>query len=127
MDGGVVVGTDGAGGAALDSGKSVDWSKGVLADQVKTLQLQFKQQQKDLVQKYQDLLKAAKDSSRDERDKIRSELKDELKVKLDELITKQKELRTELKQGLEDHKDLVDAAKEKAKEKVRDRRGNGGH
>jgi len=48
-------------------------------------------------------------------------------AKLDELIAKQKELRTEIKQKFEDHKDLVDAAKEKAKEKVRERRGNDGN
>lgn len=128
-------GSSGSSGSGVNGGSTigtenrveVDWSKGALADQIKVLQQQFKQQQKDLIQKYQELLKAAKDASKDEREKIRSVLKDELKAKLDELITKQKELRSEIKQGLEDHKELVDAAKEKAKEKVRDRRGNGGN
>lgn len=102
-----------------------DWTRGSMAEQVKALQAQFKLQQKELLQKYQELLKGAKDASREEREKLRLELRDELKAKLDDLITKQKELRTELRQKFEEHKELVDAAKEKAKEKIKDRRGNG--
>ena len=102
-----------------------DWSKGAIADEVKSLQTQFKQQQKELMQKYQELLKGAKDASKEEREKLRAELKDQLKAKLDELIAKQKELRAEIKQRFEEHQELIDAAKEKAKERVRERRGNG--
>src|SRR5262245_59132454 len=32
-----------------------DWTRGPVAEEVKTLQLQFRQQQRDLLQKYQDL------------------------------------------------------------------------
>lgn len=102
-----------------------EWTRGSMAEQVKALQAQFKLQQKELLQKYQELLKGAKDASKEEREKLRLELRDELKTKLDDLITKQKELRTELRQKFEEHKELIDAAKEKAKEKIKDRRGNG--
>lgn len=101
-----------------------DFSKGALGEQVRDLRAQFREQQKALLDKYQELMKAAKDASVEERAKIRTQLREELKTKLDELIAKQKELRTELKQQFQEHRELVEAAKEKAKEKVRERRGN---
>ena len=103
-----------------------DWSKADLAEQVRNLQSQFKLQQKELLARYQELAKAAKDASKEERDKLRIELKDQLKLKLEELIARQKELRATIRERFEQHQELIDAAKENAKEKIRQRRGNGG-
>lgn len=103
-----------------------EWSAGIVADQVKALQAQFEKERDALLAKYKDLVKAAKDGSREELEKVRAQFK----AQREELIAKQRELRDELKAQVErfrkehpEHQQLIDAAKEAAKEKVRTRRG----
>lgn len=105
-----------------------DWSKGAMAEQLRQLQDQFKKEQKDLIARYQELLKRARDVSQEERAKVR-EL---FRIERDTLIETQKELRDQVKASFEEfrkehaeHRDLIDAAKEKAKERVKQRRGQG--
>ncbi len=119
-------GPGGGDGATRVEAVVPDWSKADLAEQVRNLQQQFKQQQKELLAKYQELARAAKDASREEREKLRINLKDQLKLKLEELIARQKELRVTIRERFEAHQELIDAAKESAKERIRQRRGNGG-
>lgn len=105
-----------------------DWSKGTMADQLRALQDQFKKEQKDLITRYQDLLKRAKDASREERERVRELFAAERTA----LIEAQRELREQVKASFEEfrkdhseHRDLIDAAKEKAKERIKERRGQG--
>ncbi len=105
-----------------------DWSKGALADQLRALQDQFKKEQKDLITRYQDLLRRAKDASREEREKVRALFSTERTA----LIEAQRELREQVKASFEEfrkdhaeHRDLIDAARERAKERVKERRGQG--
>lgn len=105
-----------------------DWV-GSLADQVQALKQQFKKEHADLLKAYQEMLKQAKEVGKEERDTVR----EQFKVRRDELIARQKELREELKRRFQefraehpDHLDMIDAAKERAREGVRQRRGHGG-
>ncbi len=121
-------GTTGEITGKVDVGSLPDWTKGALADQLKALQDQFKKEQKDLIARYQELLKKAKDQSQEERAKVR----DLFKTEREALIEAQKELRDQVKATFEEfrnehseHKELIDAAKEKAKERIKQRRGQG--
>ncbi len=122
---GVVAGSS-SGSATSDTGDGPNWTVGPLADEVRSIQQTFKQQQKDLLQKWRDSVQIPTDTSRDERDKVRAQLKDDLKVKLDDLLEKQKELRAEIAQRFDDHRELIDAAREKVKDTTRQRRGAAG-
>ena len=121
-------GTTGELGGNPGVGSLPDWSQGALADQLRAMQDQFKKEQKDLIARYQELLKKARDVSQEERAKVRELYRSER----DSLIEAQKELREQVKSSFEDfrnghleHRELIDAAKEKAKERVKQRRGQG--
>ena len=105
-----------------------DWG-GSLASQVQALREQFKKEHQDLLKAYKEMHRQAKEVGKEERDKV----KEQFKVQRDEMITRQKELREELKRRFQEfraehpeHMELIDAAKERAKEAVRERRGHGG-
>lgn len=113
---------------ATEKASRAEWSSGAVAEQVKALKVQFDKERDALLAKYKDLVKAAKDGSKEELEKIRGQFK----TQREELVTKQKELRDELKAQVEqfrkehpDHQQVIDAAKEAAKEKIRNRRGSG--
>ncbi len=103
-----------------------EWSVGVVAEQVRALQVQFEKERDALLAKYKELVKAAKDGSKEELEKVRAQFK----TQREDMVAKQKELRDELKAQVErfrkehpEHQQLIDAAKEAAKEKIRTRRG----
>lgn len=105
-----------------------DWV-GSLASQVQALREQFQKEHKDLLKAYQEMHRQAKEVGKEERDKVR----EQFKVRRDEMLLRQKELREELKRRFQEfraqhpeHKELIDAAKERTKEVVRERRGHGG-
>jgi len=105
-----------------------DWV-GSLSSQVQVLREQFKREHSDLLKAYKEMLKQAKEVGKDERDKVR----EQFNVQRGEMMTRQKELREELKRRFQefraehpDHMEVIDAAKERAKEAVRERRGHGG-
>jgi len=125
---------DGAGGKGKDDTTPAavavvkgEWSTGAVADQIKALQTQFEKERDALLARYRDLIKAAKDGSKEELEKVRAQFK----IQREEMIARQKELRDELKSQVErfrkehpEHQQLIDAAKEAAKEKIRTRRGS---
>lgn len=111
-----------------------DWAAGTpIAEQVKQITEQFRREQQDLLDRYRELLKKAKDPNSDERDKMREQLRKEWDKLRDELISKQKDLRDAIRRQYEefkvshpDHQDLIEAAKERAKDRLRQRRGHSG-
>jgi hypothetical protein len=105
-----------------------DWS-GSLSSQVQALREQFKRERDDLLKAYKEMQKQAEEVGKEERDKV----KEQFKLQRDEMMTRQKELREELKRRFQEfraehpeHMEIIDAAKERAKEAVRERRGHGG-
>ncbi|MGE3309391.1 MAG: hypothetical protein AB7O66_05415 [Limisphaerales bacterium] len=121
------VGGGGTGESTLELPVKPDWM-GSLASQVKSLREQFVKEHKDLLKAYQEMQKQAKEVGKEERDKVR----EQFKVQREEMLTRQKELREELKRRFQEfraehpeHMEIIDAAKERAKEAVRERRGHG--
>ena len=113
---------------AADAPSKQDWL-GSLATQVQALKDQFKKEHADLLKAHQEMLKQAKEVGKEERDKVR----EQFKVQRGEMIARQKELREELIRRFQEfraehpnHLDVIDAAKERAKEGIRERRGHGG-
>ena len=105
-----------------------EWAT-VMADQIKQLQEQFKKEQGDLLTKYRELLKQARDGNKEVREAVR----EQFKARMTDLVSRQQELREDLKRRFEEfraenpqHQELIDAAKERVKERLRDRRGHGG-
>ena len=105
-----------------------EWAT-VMADQIKQLQEQFKKEQGDLLTKYKELLKQARDGNKEVREAVR----EQFKARMTDLVSRQHELREDLKRRFEEfraenpqHQELIDAAKERVKERLRDRRGHGG-
>jgi ElaB/YqjD/DUF883 family membrane-anchored ribosome-binding protein len=122
-------------GSGLPLTTKPEWAAGTpLAEQVKQITEQFRKEQQDLLNRYNELLKKSKDGSTEERDRMREQVKKEWDKLRDDLIAKQKDLRdairrqfNEFKQLHPDHQDLIEAAKERAKDRVRDRRGHVGN
>lgn len=122
-------GTGGPGvGAEPPKGKP-EWVTGAAAaEKIRELQEQFKREQRELMQKYSEMLRSSKDAKKEERERFREQLNQFRQ----ELINRQKELRDEIRRRYEEfkhehpeHQELIDAAKERAKEKIRERRGHG--
>jgi hypothetical protein len=123
--------TGGTVGIGVDRGIELptkpDWA-GSFSTQIKALTSQFRKEQQDLLKAYREMLKQAKEVGKEERDKVR----EQFRVQRDELFARQKELKEEYKRrfeefrlGHQEHLDVIDAAKERAKEAVRERRGHG--
>ncbi len=123
--------SQGGSGATVET--KPEWAEGTaLAEQVKQITDQFRKEQQDLLNRYRELLKKTRDAGSEERDRLRQQLKVEWDKLRDDLISKQKDLRDairrqfeEFKQSHPDHQDLIEAAKEQAKDRVRERRGHG--
>ncbi len=115
---------------ASSLGKS-GWGPGtVRAEEVKSLQDEFKQAQRDAVERYREQVKSLRDVPSAERSRVRELIQQEFQQIREELIERQKVLREEIKRRFEEfkrehpeHQELIDDAKERLKEKVRDRRG----
>lgn len=115
-------------GRAVDVPSKPDWV-GSLATQVQALKDQFKKEYADLLKAHQEMLKQAKEVGKEERDKVR----EQFKVQRGEMFARQKELREELIRRFQEfradhpnHLDVIDAARERTKETIRERRGHGG-
>ena len=103
-----------------------DWA-GSLASQVKALREQYKKDKQVLLNALKEMQKQSKEVGKEERDKVRAQFQ----VRQEELAARQKELREEFKRRNEElrtghleHLEVIDAAKERAKEAVRERRGH---
>ncbi len=121
------LGGTGTGEGDLEPPVKPDWM-GSLSSQVKGLREQFVREHKDLLKAYQEMQRQAKEVGKEERDKVR----EQFKVQREEMLSRQKELREELKRRFQEfraehpeHMEIIDAAKERAKEAVRERRGHG--
>ncbi|MBL9129005.1 MAG: hypothetical protein JNL97_15250 [Verrucomicrobiales bacterium] len=129
--GGGAAGAAGGPGAidkAIDTPAKPDWV-GSMAVQVEALKAQFRKERADLLSAYEAMRKQAKEVGKEERDRVR----EQFKVKREEMYVRQKELREELMRRFQEfradhpnHLDVIDAAKERTKEGVRERRGHGG-
>jgi hypothetical protein len=94
---------------------------------------QFKREQKELLQRYQEMFRRGVDPKSDERNRIREQLRQEFTQFRIDLMNRQKELRDEFRRRYDEfrkehpeHQDLIEAAKERARDRVRERRGQGG-
>ena len=102
--------------------------KGNTADSVKKLIDEFKQARTDFLQEQKQLHQQLKEASEDGRAQLRAQIDAKKQLFLDQ----QRELRDEikrrvgdLKDTLKDHRDVLDAAKESAKDQARNRKGGG--
>lgn len=111
-----------------------DWAPGTqISAQVKQLNEDFKKERRELVQRYREMKKDTADLEGEERARARESLNVEFRQLREEMIARQKELRDELhtrfadfKTAHEEHAELIEAAKENAAEKARERRGRKG-
>ena len=95
-----------------------------LPEDVKKLIDEFNQARQDFLQDQKELLAQIKDASKEQREKLR----DQLKTNREEWLEKQKELREEIRERLKElreklpnHREIIDEAKGKAKDRKKGR------
>lgn len=114
----------------LTLGKS-GWGPGTdKAGEVKSLQEEFRQAQREVIEQLRTRLKQLRDVPSEERARMREQILQEYSVIREQLIERQKQVRDEIKRRFEEfkrehpeHEEFIEDAKERLKEKVRDRRG----
>ncbi len=118
-------------GTGAETVPKLDWGSGLgVTEQIRALEDQFKREQRDAIVRYREQLKAVRDTPSEERGRLREQIQIEYQQIREDLIERQKTLRDEIRRRFEEfqkehpeHRELIDDAKERLKEKVRERRG----
>lgn len=95
-----------------------------LEDEIQSLIDQFKNTRDEFLDKDKELRRILRESAQTERERIRSLIAENLQTFLDDQKQAREEINqriTELKDSLKDHREVIDAAKEEAKVKARER------
>ena len=97
------------------------------SEELKKIREDFKQAQNRFVEEQKELRQKLKEATDDDRARIRTEMQTKRQSFIDQPSAKSRsqirELANDLKDKLKDHRDIVDAAKEEAKDKTKGRKG----
>jgi hypothetical protein len=96
------------------------------SDVLKKIREEFKQAQNTFVEEQKELRQKLKEATDDDRARIRNEIQIKRQNFLDQQLEVRDEIRrraSDLKDKLKDHQDVLDAAKEAAKDKAKSRKG----